>query len=107
MLPNGGLGLSFKRGIDDGELPSRRGLAGPYSVLPTVKVQVDGDVSAIVNSRKGRAEIKIHVRQITMLGISRAHAGSAGISVLNFYIDVAHRGIKGSWICVWGTRRGF
>src|ERR1700719_629011 len=104
MLANGGLRLSFKCGIDNGELPSRRRLAGPYSVLPAMKVQIDGYVSAIVNSRKGRAEIKIHVRQIAMLGISRAHAGGAGISVLNFYIDVAHRGIKSPWICVWGTR---
>src|ERR1700730_14661236 len=107
MLANGGLGLSFKCGINDRELPARRRLAGPYSVLPAVKVQIDGDVSAVVNSRQGGAEKKIHVRQITMLGISRAHAGGAGIPVLNFYVDVAHRGIKGSRICVWGTRRGF
>src|ERR1700680_2839198 len=107
MLANGGLSLSFKCGIHHGELPSRRGLAGPYSVLPPMKVQIDGYVSAIVNSRKGGAEIKIHVRQITVLGISRAHAGGAGISILNFYVDVAHRRIKGSWICVWGTRVGF
>src|ERR1700688_3695784 len=107
MLSNGGLRLSFKCGIDDGELPSGRGFASPYSILPAVKVQIDGDVTAIVNSRQRRAEIKIHVRQIGMLGISRAHASGAGISVLNFYVDVAHCGIKRSWICVWGTRRCF
>src|SRR6202021_3893819 len=105
MFANGCLGLPFKCGIDNGELPSGRRLAEPYSVFPAMKVQIDGYVSAIVNSRQAGAEVKIHVRQITMLGISRAHTGGAGISVLNFNVDVAHRGIKGSWICVWGMRR--
>src|ERR1700674_2930673 len=51
MLANGRLGLPLKRGIHHRELPSGRGLAGPYSILPTVKVQIDGHVAAVVNAR--------------------------------------------------------
>src|SRR5580658_1099492 len=95
--------LAVKRGIDHGKLPSRGRLAGPDAVLAAVKMDVFGDVAAIVNARKSRADVKIHMREEAMLGIVGAYAYSTRISDLNFDVDIADRrieraGVRIRWI---------
>src|SRR6266481_3098256 len=64
-------------------------------------MQVISDVAAIVNSGQPGADVEIHVREETVLRIVRANSDSSGISVLNFDINVAHRGVESSRTGVW------
>ena len=54
-------------------------------------MKIDGHIAPVVYARKTGTNIKIHVRQIAVLGITRAHANGSRIAVLNFNIDIAHR----------------
>src|SRR6202040_3341212 len=82
--------LPFERSVDDRELPSGGRFPGPDAVLAPVKMDVLRDVAAIVNARKSRADVKIHVSEEAMLGIVGADSHSARIPFLNFDIDIAH-----------------
>src|SRR5260370_17100393 len=64
-------------------------------------MQVISDVAAVVNSGKPGADVEIHVREETVLRIVRANSDSSGISILNFDINVAHRGVESSRTGVW------
>src|SRR5258707_14554141 len=64
-------------------------------------MQVISDVAAIVNSGKPGADVEIHVREEAVLRIVRANSDSSGISILNFDIDVTHRGVESSRTGVW------
>src|SRR5258708_29515898 len=100
MLSNRGFALAFECGVDDSELPSGRRFACPDTVLPAIKMYVLGDVASIFNSCEAEADAKIHVRQETMLGVVRANTHCTGITILDFDIDVAHRGIESARIRV-------
>src|SRR5258708_17766590 len=64
-------------------------------------MQVISDVAAIVNSGKSGADVEIHAREEAVLRIVRANSDSSGISILNFDIDVTHRGVESSRTGVW------
>src|SRR5260221_6666829 len=72
-------------------------------------MQVISDVAAIVNSGKPGADVEIHVREEAVLRIVRANSDSSGISILNFDINVTHRGVESSRTGVWWSffRAGF
>ena len=90
--------LILKRSVDQRKLPPRRRFAGPDAILTSIKMHVLSDVATIVNPRKTRADVKIHVRQKAMLCVMSAYSHSAWISRLNFKVDVADCGIERSWV---------
>src|SRR6185437_17166930 len=97
---DGGFALIFKSAIDDGELPTGGGLAGPDGVAASVEVKVFDDVSGFMNAGDGGAEMKIHVGEETVLRVVRANGDCAGVAVLDFDVDVGERGIKGAGVGV-------
>jgi len=52
MLPDSRFPLAFKHAVDYRELPSRRRLASPDSVLPSEEMQILRNVPSVVNSSK-------------------------------------------------------
>ena len=86
-------------GVSCGHDSSSRSLVkpdpkGPDAILASTKKHILSDVAAIVNSRKFRADMKVHLSQKAMLGIVGAYAHSARISVLNFNTEIADCGIE-------------
>ena len=57
-------------------------------------MHVLGDVAGLVNSGDSGADAEVHVGQETMLRVLAAHPDGARISIPDFKIDVAHRGIE-------------
>ena len=112
VFQNGRLALTFKSGINDRQLPAGRRLCRPNRMRAAEEVDVLDHIAAFVNARQRRAEMKIHVREKTVLGIARPHHDRAGISVLNLEINIGERGIKrsgigignGTGISLWVTR---
>ena len=88
MFADGGLALAFEGGVDHGELPAGRGLAGPDGVLAAVEVEVFADVAGFVNAGEPGADAEIHVGEEAVLGVAGADADGAGIAAADFEIDV-------------------
>src|SRR3974390_244038 len=105
MFADGGFALAFEGAIENRELPARGRLARPDSVLAVEEMQIVSDVAAVMNSRERGTEVKIDVRDIAMLRVTRANGDRAGIAVLNFEVHVAERGIKCARAGVRGRER--
>ena len=93
-------GLAFEGGVEKRELPAGRGFARHDAVLAAIEVQVFGFVADVVQTREAGADVEVHVGEIAVLRNMEADADRGGVAVLDFEIDVAHRGVKGSGIGV-------
>ena len=91
-----GLALSFKAAVNDGELPTRRGLRGPDRVATAEEVDIFDDIAGPMNSGQRWPEAKIHVGQEAMLGVAGAHGHSAGVPILDLDVEVRERRVEGA-----------
>src|ERR1039458_6112675 len=96
ILADGGLTLAVERGIDEGELPGRRCLAGEDAVAAAVKMEVFGLVADILETGQAGSDLEIHVGEIAVLGHMESDSDGRLIIGAEFEIDIAHGGVKGA-----------
>src|SRR5260221_3076274 len=72
-LTDGCHALSFERGVNGCELPTRRRRLCPNSVIATIEVYVFHDVASVVHARETRSDAKVHVREERGLRLPAAH----------------------------------
>src|SRR5579875_1367199 len=100
MLANGGLTLSFKDGVDEGELPGWGSLFGEDGVAAAVEAQILGLIADLGESGQAGSDVEIHVAQKGVLGYVEAYGDGGGVAVADFEIDVAHGRIEGAGVGV-------
>jgi hypothetical protein len=80
---DGRFALSFKRGIQQRKRPARRGRRGDDPVVATVEMKIFRLVADLTDARQARANVKIDMRQMAMLGVAGTNTDCGRISVFN------------------------
>ena len=99
-LTDGCHALSFERGVNGCELPTRRRRLCPNSVIAAIEVYIFDDVASVVHARETRSDVEVHVCEERVLRIPAAHADSTRVTVTDLDVHIAHRGVERAGIRV-------
>src|SRR5882724_11873830 len=93
-LTDGCDALSFERGVNGCELPTRRRRLCPNSVIAAIEVYIFHDVASVVHARETSSDVKVHVREERVLSVPSAHTDSTSVTVTDLDVQIAHRGVE-------------
>ena len=106
VLADGGFALAFKGGIEQGELPSGRGLDGDDAVMAAVEVEVFGFVADVLERSEAGVDVEVHVGEEAVLRDMETDGDGGGIAVAEVEVDVAHGGVEGAGVGIDDSVRG-
>src|SRR6266850_6660222 len=93
-LTDGCHALSFERGVNGCELPTRRRRLCPNSVIAAIEAYIFHDVASVVHARETSSDVKVHVREERVLSVPSAHTDSTSVTVIDLDVQIAHRGVE-------------
>src|SRR5579863_2104095 len=100
VLPNRGVTLTIEDRVNERELPCGRSLVGENAVASAVEMKIFGFVADLCERREPRANMKIHVAQVCVLGNVEADGDCRGIAGADLKINIAHSRIEGVFVGV-------
>lgn len=91
MLADRGIALALELGVDQRELPGRRGLFRHDAIAAAVEAQVLELVARVIDARQPGADVEVDVAQIAVLRDAETHRDRARIARADPEIHVGQR----------------